>query len=214
MSRPRVGPQARLSRLRTTWMRLAALSILFWLAAGGMGWDRSRAEPGEPAPPGVQAAPLKISGESTWSLRLGWGDPETLAALGLAAGSPVFSQSLSLDLEGEVAPGMALSAHLDNGNSGNLQLASVAARIPWGRLSLGKITVQPRNSLLAYNSAIMGASYAGDVQTPLGPWQVWASAGRVLGVPASRTFQGNSAEESVVFAPDGPYVPTWQTEGS
>lgn len=185
---------------------LTAVSALVALAAAGV---EAADGPSEPAPP---APALRVDGESVWSLRYALGDTRAIPTGGelFASGVPTFEQQLRLRIEGDVAQGVTVSADLDNVRSQNLQLLGVDLRWRQGVVHLGDLQLRSDSRYATSPAALIGAR----VDTHLGDFQLLGLVGRSRGIPATKTFVGQSSEETVELvrvAPGGgtpPYAPT------
>ena len=171
-------------------------------------------EPAAPSPPPFQPS-LTASGESVWTLSYGFGDPAALAGRpGISPQHLGFEQQLRLRLSGQAAPGVTVSADLDNVRSENLQLIGIDLQWERSRAHLGDIRLSSQSRYAVTQAALKGLSLTAD----LGPWQLSALLGRAQGIPATKTFTGRSSEETLWLlerlpAGEPPYAPTRQPYG-
>ncbi|HEY8425953.1 MAG TPA: hypothetical protein VIK73_08075, partial [Limnochordales bacterium] len=187
---------------RATWPALA-LTVLVVVGPVGRAADAD----GSDRPPA-----LRIDGESVWHLRFALGDAESVPGGSqlFADGVPTFEQQLRLRLEGDVAPGVTVSADLDNVRSDNLQLLGVDIRWADGVLHLGDLQLRSQSRYATSPAALMGAR----AEATWGDFTLVGLVGRARGIPASKTFIGQSSEETVewvITASGGeppPYAPT------
>lgn len=147
---------------------------------------------------------LTASGESVWSLRYAWGDLAGLMSTDLyAPGRPTLEQQLRLRLMGDVAPGITVSADLDNVRGENLQLMGIDVR--WGPTAthIGDIQLQSESRYAVSQTTLKGVRVTGQ----WGAWELTALAGRSQGIPATKTFYGRNSQDMTRWVPAGPSSP-------
>ncbi|HEY8425735.1 MAG TPA: hypothetical protein VIK73_06960, partial [Limnochordales bacterium] len=94
--------------MRPSLARLAPWTALALTAVAMLGPAGHAADPDASDRPSA----LRIDGESVWHLRFALGDAESVPGGSdlFATGVPTFEQQLRLGLEGDVAPGVTVSA--------------------------------------------------------------------------------------------------------
>ncbi|WP_324670029.1 hypothetical protein [Geochorda subterranea] len=191
-----------------TLARLATWTLLALAATATVG-PAGRAEQPDA---GDRPAALRIDGESVWHLRFALGDADSIPGGSdlFASGVPTLEQQLRLRLEGDVAPGVTVSADLDNVRSDNLQLLGVDIRWAHGVLHLGDLQLRSQSRYAASPAALIGAR----VEAQWGDFSLTGLVGRARGIPATKTFVGQSSEEVVEWVIGGsggerpPYAPS------
>ncbi|HEY8531883.1 MAG TPA: hypothetical protein VIL08_06510, partial [Limnochorda sp.] len=93
-------------------------------------------------PPAASGQSFTLSGDATWSLAGIWGAAQALEETGIGAGAPGFSPRLRLNLSGEVADGMTLSAEWDS-QAANLQRLSLTVQREGWTVRAGDIQLEP-----------------------------------------------------------------------
>jgi len=156
-----------------------------------------------------QEAPLKIGGDVEFKLRSAWGDPSALLGTGYSPGSFELMQLLSLNVRGQVAPGLTISANLDNRKDGNLQVMELRLDGDPLKGRFGGLSFRSQNPYTSYSARLRGLELS--AQFPR--FAVGATFGRVQGIAAKKTFQGNTAQETIVYEPQAPYGPSPSTSG-
>ncbi len=179
------------------------------------GFSRALAQEEAAPPPSPFQPSLTASGESVWTLSYGFGDAAALAGRpSISAQHLGFEQQLRLRLSGQAAPGVTVSADLDNVRSENLQLIGIDLQWERARAHLGDIRLSSESRYAVTQAALKGLSLTAD----LGSWQLSALVGRAQGIPATKTFTGRSSEETLWLlerlpAGQPPYAPTRQPYG-
>ncbi|MFP4588948.1 MAG: hypothetical protein ACLFN4_03550 [Candidatus Acetothermia bacterium] len=139
---------------------------------------------------------LDLGVEKTWTVDFGFGDAESLAKDGYPANEFALSQSLTLDLAGDLTPYLSLSANLNDQNPTYLQHFVLSLDTErWDGL-LGDFTVGEAEGFTVYNKKVKGLSLERDLENS----SVRAIASRMEGVSKSKVFEGRSAEEEVTFS--------------
>ncbi len=145
---------------------------------------------------------LKVSGQQSWGIRLGFGDRRALRAVGLSPGVPTLEQSLRADIEGTALGFLTLEASFnDQLGPGFQHLAIKLDHGPWtGELGDFSAGVP---ELGVYDKKLLGTrlTYTGDGFTVTGV------AAREQGISEERVFRGRSADAEDQFSyrdPDRP----------
>ncbi len=151
-----------------------------------------------------ESLPLRISGSAEFKLKYARGDGAALAGTGYSLGRPDISQLLSLRVQGQLAPGLSISANLDNRKGGNLQMLDLRLDGEHIQGRFGGLSFKSQNPYTAYTGRLRGVEVAASFpQMELG-----FSAGRVQGIAAKKTFRGSSAEETIIYKTRAPYGPS------
>lgn len=156
-----------------------------------------------------QEAPLQIGGDVEFKLKSAWGDSSALLGTGFTPGRFDLMQLLSLNVRGQVAPGLTISANLDNRKDGNLQVMELKLDGDPLKGRFGGVSFRSQNPYTSYSARLRGLELS--AQFPR--FEVGATFGRVQGIGAKKTFQGNTAQETVVYEPQAPYGPSPSTSG-
>ena len=148
---------------------------------------------------------LEVSGQKTWTIRYGIGDPTVLAGENLYPGQLYLDQSLRADITG-TAPGfLTLEASFDDQLGPHFQhFVLKLDQTPWHGL-LGDFHVG-RGELGVYNKKLLGVklTYEGEDFTISG------LAARLEGVSESRVFRGQAAQAEATYSyqdPERPWLP-------
>ncbi|MGC9530060.1 MAG: hypothetical protein ACP5G2_05505 [Candidatus Bipolaricaulaceae bacterium] len=147
---------------------------------------------------------LSVTGQKTWSVQYGFGDPEALALQGLMPGQLKLSQSLQADITGTALGFLTLEASFDDRLGPGFQdFVLKLDHGPWHGV-LGDFLVG-RGELGVYNKTLLGAqlSYETDAFTVSG------LAARLEGISETRTFRGRAGEAEVTFTYHPPRQP-WE----
>lgn len=181
--------------------RLACAALAALLAAGFLCalWPVSRVWAAD-----IPGLPLEIRGDVEFKLRSAWGDPAALAGTGYSPGHIDIVQLLSLNVRGQVAPGISVSGSLDNRKDGNLQLLELTLDGDPVKGKFGGLAFRSQNPYTAYSSRLRGV----EARVELPAVQAGVTIGRVQGIEAKKTFQGNTAQETIVYEPAGTYAPS------
>lgn len=177
----------------------AAVAALFVVGFLCVLWPVPRASAAD-----IPGLPLEIRGDVEFKLRSAWGDPAALAGTGYSPGHIDIVQLLSLNVRGQVAPGISVSGSLDNRKDGNLQLLELTLDGDPVKGKFGGLAFRSENPYTAYSSRLRGL----EARVELPAVQAGVTIGRVQGIAAKKTFQGNTAQETIVYEPTGTYAPS------
>jgi hypothetical protein len=156
-----------------------------------------------------QEARLQIGGDVEFKLRSAWGDSSALLGTGYTPGRFELMQLLSLSVRGQVAPGLTISANLDNRKDGNLQVMELKLDGDPLKGRFGGLSFRSQNPYTSYSARLRGL----ELSAEFSKFAVGATFGRVQGIAAKKTFQGNTAQETIVYEPQAPYGPSPSTSG-
>ncbi len=139
---------------------------------------------------------VKLDGRKTWTLRYGLGDPTGLAASGGAPGQIFLDQTLAVDITGEALSILRIEAHFDDQVADTLQ--SLSLYLDTDRLDgvLGDFTSAGVGGFATYGKKMTGLQ----LEYTLGDALITATASKLEGISASKTFVGEKASDQVVFA--------------
>lgn len=147
---------------------------------------------------------LRVTGQKTWGLRLGFGDPALLSLEKLEPGGFTLTQSLWAQIEGTVLDFLTIRASFnDQLGPGFQDFLVIVDRKPW-YAELGRFVVGGEGDALGvYNKRVLGARVA------LGREGVNLSGlvARLEGISESLTFQGEVAQAERTFAYEDPREP-------
>ena len=148
---------------------------------------------------------LEVTGQKTWTISYGIGDPGALASEGLYPGQLSLDQSLRADITGTALGFLTLEANFDDQLGPGFQHFVLKLEQPPWRGLLGDFYVG-RGELGVYNKKLLGVkvSYEGDTFT------VSALGARLEGISESRTFRGQAAQAEITFSyhdPEQPWLP-------
>jgi hypothetical protein len=150
---------------------------------------------------------LTVSGEQTWTIRLGLGSASLLQREDLSPGQPALTQSLRAEIEGKALGFLTLRASFnDQLGPGFQEFLLIADRQPWTG-ELGRFVVGAEGEGLGvYNKRVLGGrvSFAGDGVTAS------AVVTRVEGISETRTFRGERGFAEALYSaddPDQPWLP-------
>ncbi|MFQ5794958.1 MAG: two-component regulator propeller domain-containing protein [Candidatus Bipolaricaulia bacterium] len=146
---------------------------------------------------------LKILGTKTWTLKYAWGDQEGIPGQDYARNQLLLDQSLGVDISGEIATGLSISAHLDDFSDENLQLITITLDTDNWKGRFGDFTFRPNNRYTVYNKSLKGAELTG----ALSEFSATGVISRIQGTSASKEFSGNSSSDITAFEPDASYSP-------
>ncbi len=152
----------------------------------------------------IAGLPLQIRGDVEFRIRSAWGDPVALLGTGYSPGHVDIVQLLSLSVRGQVAPGISVSGALDNRKDGNLQLLELTLDGDPIKGKFGSLASRSENPYAAYSSRLRGL----EVRAEYPQVQAGVTVGRVQGIAAKKTFQGSTAQETIVYEPRGTYAPS------
>ncbi len=173
----------------------AILLCLAWLVPA---WAKEMDEPA-----------LRITGSAEFRLKYARGDTAALTGTGYSLGSPDLTQLLTLDVEGQIAPGFTAAVNLDNRRDGNLQMVELRLEGEKVRGKYGGIGYKATNPYLAFSDRLRGLT----ISTLYPKANITLVAGRVQGVAAKKTFKGSSAQETIRYELDAPYGPSPTSQG-
>ncbi|MCX7844029.1 MAG: hypothetical protein N2507_01485 [Candidatus Bipolaricaulota bacterium] len=156
----------------------------------------------EPAP--TEAFTLKVTGQKTWGVRLGFGDPALLSLERLGSGGLTLTQSLWAQIEGKVLDFLTLRASFnDQLGPGFQDFLVIVDRKPW-YAELGRFVVGGEGDALGvYNKRVLGA------RVSLGREGVNLSGlvARLEGISESLVFRGEVVQAERTFAYEDPKQP-------
>ena len=182
---------------------LLAAFLLGWAYAGSAQPELSEL---------VQTPSYSVTGTMEWLVRYGLGDPRLLSQKGYSRGL-FFSQNLSLDADVKVSverpvPGtLALLAQIDNQQPEFLQSLSIRWLAENWSAEFGDFPMgRPESPFAASDRLLKGfrVSWQPSEQLTLS-----AVLSQVSGIKQSKTFRGNTVEETVTFVlqrPDRPWA--------
>jgi len=153
---------------------------------------------------------LEVSGQKTWTIRYGIGDPTALAGENLYPGQLYLDQSLRADITGTALGFLTLEASFDDQLGPGFQhFVLKLDQAPWHGL-LGDFYVG-RGELGVYNKKLLGVklAYEGEEFTVSG------LAARLEGVSESRVFRGQAAQAEATYSyqdPERPWLPAPYTK--
>lgn len=176
---------------------MAMIRVLIVLAAVVLlGWAQE--------PPGQEGFTLKVTGQKTWTLRVGFGDPALLSLEKLEAGGLTLTQSLWAQIEGTVLDFLTIRASFnDQLGPGFQDFLVIVDRKPW-HAELGRFVVGGEGDALGvYNKRVLGA------RVSLGREGVnlQGLVARLEGLSESLTFRGEVAQAELTFAYEDPGQP-------
>jgi len=152
---------------------------------------------------------LRITGSAEFRLKYARGDTAALTGTGYSLGSPDLTQLLTLDVEGQIAPGFTAAVNLDNRRDGNLQMVELRLEGEKVRGKYGGIGYKATNPYLAFSDRLRGLT----ISTLYPKANITLVAGRVQGVAAKKTFKGSSAQETIRYELDAPYGQSPTSQG-
>lgn len=138
---------------------------------------------------------IDLQGEKTWSVKAGIGDGSSLSSVGYPKNSYSLSQTLKVDLSGEIGDVFSISANLDDSKPGYLQKFELKMDTAnWDGLA-GDIVAGQGENFSVYNKKILGLRLNGT----LGGAGVELIGGRLQGISETKVFYGDTAESEVKF---------------
>lgn len=185
-------------------MLVVALTLAALLGAFSGARDGA-AQASEPPRP-----PLEVSGDIEVFVKSAFGDPSVFSGTGYTAGHFDVRQYVSLSVTGQIAPGLSISGRLDNRKDGNLQLLELVLDGDIIDGKFGGVSFATVNPYVHYSSRLRGITAA----AALPGIDVKVYAGRVQGIAAKKTFQGNTAREAITYVADATYAPSPAAGGS
>lgn len=136
------------------------------------------------------------SGRKTWTVSYGFGDALALALQGLSSGSISLEQTLAVDVEATALGVLRVEAHFDDQDDDSLQ--SLSIYLDTERLDgvAGDFIVPDMGSFSTYSRKLKGArlDYHWGIAT------ITAIASKLEGETKTKTFTGETAEVTTVFA--------------
>ena len=156
-----------------------------------------------------QEAPLQIGGDVEFKLRSAWGDSAALLGTGYTPGRFDLMQLLSLNVRGQVAPGLTISANLDNRKDGNLQVMELKLDGDPLKGRFGGLSFRSQTPYTSYSARLRGL----ELNAKFPEVEMGVTFGRVQGIAAKKTFQGNTAQEVIVYEPAATYGPSPSASG-
>jgi len=148
---------------------------------------------------------IDVTGQKTWTIRYGIGDPEALALENIYPGQLYLDQSLWADITGSALGFINLEASFDDRLGPGFQhFVLKLDQDPWHG-ELGDFYVG-RGELGVYNKKLLGARLTYQVQD----FTVSGLAARLEGISESVTFRGQAAQMEAVFSyedPEDPWKP-------
>lgn len=145
---------------------------------------------------------VTITGQQVWTVRLGFGDPESLAPMNLVPGQPTLKQTFWADITGTALDVLTLEAHLDSRLGAAFQSFVLRLdRDPWhgelGNFSVGE------GEPWVYNKQMIGVRLC--YQGP--NMAVGGTMALPQGISESRLFRGQVGEAEVTFSYEDPELP-------
>jgi len=172
----------------------AAIAVVLVLGASVLGQEK----------PQTPSFTLNVSGEKTWTLRLGLGSPGLLSGEKLPPDQLVLHQTLRAEIEGKALDFLTLQASFnDQLGPGFQEFVVLVDKAPW-KGELGRFVVGTEGDVLGvYNKRVLGArgEYAGD------GFAVRGLLARLEGVSESRVFRGERGLAEVTFTFEDPEQP-------
>ncbi|MEN6368418.1 MAG: hypothetical protein ABFD77_01815 [Thermotogota bacterium] len=136
------------------------------------------------------------SGRKTWTIGYGFGDALALALAGLSPGSISLEQTLAVDVEATALGVLRVEAHFNDQEDDSLQ--SLSIYLDTARLDgvAGDFIVPDMGSFSTYSRKLKGArlDYHWGIAT------ITAIASKLEGETKTKTFTGETAEVTAVFA--------------
>ncbi|MCS7239978.1 MAG: hypothetical protein NZ651_01860 [Candidatus Bipolaricaulota bacterium] len=150
---------------------------------------------------------IKVSGQKTWGITLGFGDPTHLSLEGLEAGQLTLNQSLWAQIEGTVLDFLTIKASFnDQLGPGFQEFLVLVDRKPW-YAELGRFVVGDEGEALGvYNKRVLGARITVSSET----FSLSGLLARLEGISESLTFTGNVGQVELTFYyedPSQPWIP-------
>ncbi len=150
---------------------------------------------------------LTVSGEKTWTIRLGLGSPDLLTREKLSPGQPALTQTLRAEIEGKALGFLTLQASFnDQLGAGFQDFLLTVDRAPWTG-ELGRFVVGAEGEGLGvYNKRVLGAR-AGVQGEGV---SLSAVVTRLEGISESRTFRGERGVGEDLYTVEDPEQP-WRS---
>ena len=147
--------------------------------------------------------PLQVRGDIEIKIRSALGDPLALMGTGHTAGKFDIMQLLSLNVKGQITPELSISGNLDNRRDGNLQMLDLTLDGDFIKGKFGGLAFRAENPYTSYSSRLRGL----EIRAELPTFKAGVTVGRVQGIAAKKTFQGGTAQDSIIYEPAGSYAP-------
>ncbi|MFN3346729.1 MAG: hypothetical protein ACK42E_02840, partial [Candidatus Bipolaricaulaceae bacterium] len=147
---------------------------------------------------------IKVTGQKTWGLRVGFGDPTLLSLEKLAAGGLTLTQSLWAQIEGTVMDFLTIRASFnDQLGPGFQDFLVIVDRTPW-YAELGRFVVGGEGDALGvYNKRVLGARISLGQEGR----NLQGLVARLEGISESLAFRGEVAQAERTFAYEDPTQP-------
>jgi len=169
--------------------------------------------PGPEPEPGLAlpSASLEASGQVSWLVKYGLGDPRGLTERGYA-NQLLLEQALSVDAQGGVEIGWPLAgkleilAHLDNQLPENLQVLAIRYRGRGLEGEFGDFTIPGNTQFTSYGRTLKGLQLN---FSPSESLEIKGVFSWVEGLPQTKVFRGNTAPAEVLFSlrpPEQPWL--------
>ncbi len=145
---------------------------------------------------GNESFTIKVTGQKTWGIQVGFGDPALLSLEGLEPGQLTLTQSLWAQIEGTVLDFLTIKASFnDQLGPGFQDFLVVMDKKPW-YAELGRFVVGAEGDALGvYNKKVLGARVA-VARENLG---LSALLARLEGISESFTFKGGMGHADLTF---------------
>lgn len=158
----------------------------------------------------AQSPSFEVLGSVNWTVRYGIGDPRGLAQKGYSRGF-FFNENITLDADVSVAverpvPGLlSLLAQIDNQQPEFLQSLSILFEAERWRAQFGDFPMgRPESPFASSDRLLKGFKVDWQVNERL---SLSAVLSQVSGILQTKTFRGNTVEETVQFVPHPPDRP-------
>ncbi len=171
------------------------LALIFVGFASGLAQDQT------------QSFTIHVTGQKTWGIEIGFGDPTLLSLEGFSAGQLTLTQSLWAQIEGTVLDFLKVRASFnDQLGPGFQDFLVILDRKPW-YAELGRFVVGGEGDALGvYNKRVLGAK----VQVSREHIGLGVLLARLEGISESLVFRGATAHRELLFFfddPDRPWLP-------
>lgn len=155
----------------------------------------------------TQSFTIHVTGQKTWGIEIGFGDPTLLSLEGFSAGQLTLTQSLWAQIEGTVLDFLKVRASFnDQLGPGFQDFLVILDRKPW-YAELGRFVVGGEGDALGvYNKRVLGAK----VQVAKEEISLGVLLARLEGISESLLFRGTTAHRELAFFfddPDRPWLP-------
>ncbi|MDD5264650.1 MAG: hypothetical protein PHU43_07415, partial [Candidatus Bipolaricaulis sp.] len=140
------------------------------------------------------------SGRKTWTVSYGFGDALALALQGLSPGSISLEQTLAVDVEATALGVLRVVAHFDDQEDDSLQSLSIYLDTEKLDGVAGDFIVPDMGSFSTYSRKLKGAR----LDSHWGIATITAIASKLEGETRTKTFTGETAEITAVFANTDP----------